>query len=180
LVVLAAPGIAESPLLFDMLPLFRKWHIKSVVSFATEARGFEDLARVGIGRMTIDCASDALPTPAEVMKFIELCDNCKDGAVAVCSLNGLGRGPMFAAIWMVHSFGFSPKEAIGWVRAARQGAIYGVQQDFIVRMHRSFNPQVTPVMFEEKSVIPAALVKRKVVTRGRPTLHTLRLRSPHK
>jgi hypothetical protein len=37
-VVLAAPAIADSPLLFDMLPLFRKVRIPTVVTFATEAR----------------------------------------------------------------------------------------------------------------------------------------------
>lgn len=152
LLVLSAPGIADSPLLFDLLPLFRKWRIKTVVSFSTEARGFEDLTRVGIDWLTLDCASDSLPSFSDVMKFIELCD--KGGAVAICSLNGLGRAPMFGAIWLVHSFGFSPKEAIGWVRSVRQGAIYGIQQDFIVRIDRSFHPQVSQSAMIEKSLKP--------------------------
>lgn len=171
--VLSAPGIADSPLLFDMLPLFRKWHIKTVCSFSTEARGFEDLARVGIDRMTFDCASDSLPAIPEVMKFIELCD--RGPAVAICSLNGLGRGPMFVAIWLVHSFGFSPKEAIGWVRTVRQGAIYGVQQDFVVRMDRSFHPPVTKPLIE-KIVTPVPYNnKKKRNIRGKSALHTLKL-----
>jgi hypothetical protein len=165
LLVLAAPGIADSPLLFDMLPLFRKWHIRTVVTFATEARGFEDLARVGIERITIDCASDSLPTIPDVMSFVELCDS--GAAVAICSLNGLGRGPMFAAIWLCHSFGFSPKEAIGWVRVARQGAIYGVQQDFIVRMDRAFHPQVVPVTAVDRTVPSISMHKRKKAKKGR-------------
>jgi len=159
LLVLAAPGIADSPLLFDMLPLFRKWQIKTVVSFATEARGFEDLARVGIERMTIDCSSDNLPAIPDVMKFIELCD--KGDAVAICSLNGLGRGPVFAAIWLCHSFGFSPKEAIGWVRVVRQGAIYGVQQDFVVRMDRSFHPQVVQATLIDRALASLPTHKRR-------------------
>ncbi|OHT11966.1 Dual specificity protein phosphatase CDC14A [Tritrichomonas foetus] len=176
LLVLSSPGIADSPLLFDMLPLFRKWRIKIVVSFATEARGFEDLARVGIDRLNLDCASDSLPTTSDVMKFIEVCD--RGGAVAICSLNGLGRGPMFAAIWLVHSFGFSPKEAIGWVRAVRQGAIYGVQQDFIVRMDRSFHPQVAQATIIEKALQPLPQNRKKAINnkfKGRPKLRTLKL-----
>jgi hypothetical protein len=163
LLVLSAPGIADAPLLFDMLPLFRKWRLRTVVSFAAEARGFEDLQRVGIGRMTLDCASDSLPAVSEVMKFIELCD--KGGAVAISSLNGLGRGPMFSAIWLVHSFGFSPKEAIGWVRTVRQGAIYGVQQDFVVRMDRAFHPAVTQVNLIDHTLERLQLRrKRRMVT----------------
>ncbi|KAK8888442.1 hypothetical protein M9Y10_039519 [Tritrichomonas musculus] len=175
LLVLAAPGIADSPLLFDMLPLFRKWHIRTVVSFSMEARGFEDLARVGINRVTLECASDTLPSMSEVMKFIELCDD--GGAVALCSLNGLGRGPMFAAIWLVHSFGFKPKEAIGWVRSVRQGAIYGVQNDFIVRMDRSFHPQVAQSTVLERALQPLPQKRRRVMNKfkGTPKLRTLKL-----
>ena len=171
LLVLTAPGIADAPLMFDMLPLFRKWNIKTVVSFSGEARGFEDLSRVGIGHVTLECASDALPAVPELMKFIELCD--RGEAVAVCSLNGLGRGPMFSAIWLVHSFGFTAKEAIGWVRAVRQGAIYGVQQDFILRMDRSFHPQAAQVSMIEKALAPQQTGKKKTV--GKPALRTLKL-----
>lgn len=173
LVVLSAPGIADAPLMFDMLPLFRKWRIRTVVSFAAESRGFEDLARVGINRMTLDCASDCLPSVTEVMKFIELCD--KGDAVAVCSLNGLGRGPMFAAVWLVHSFGFTPKEAIAWLRTVRQGAIYGVQQDFIMRMDRTFHPQVAQVSLIEKALAPLPQQRKKRSITGKPQLHTLKL-----
>ena len=162
LLVLASPGIADSPLLFDMLPLFRKWHIRTVVCFSGEARGFEDLSRVGINQMTLDCSSDSLPSMADIMKFIELCDD--GGAVALCSLNGLGRGPMFAALWLVHSFGFSPKEAIGYVRCVRQGAIYGVQQDFIVRADRSFHPQVAQTTVLERALQPLPQKRRKLRT----------------
>jgi cell division cycle 14 len=159
LLVLSAPGIADSPLIFDMLPLFRKWRIGVVVSFAAEARGFEDLSRVGIERLTLDCASDNLPPVSEVMKFMELCDSGR--TIAICSLNGLGRGPMFSAIWLVHSFGFSPKEAIGWVRTVRQAAIYGVQQDFIVRMDRAFHPQVTETNLVDHTLERLQLRRRR-------------------
>ena len=163
LLVLAAPGIADAPLLFDMLPLFRKWRIKTVVSFSTEARGFEDLQRVRINSMILDVAQDTLPAISEVMKFIDLCNQTTDGAVAICSLNGLGRGPLFAALWLVHSFGFSPKEAIGWVRTARQGAIYGVQQDFIMRMDRTFHP--TPVLLNLPEKVQSTTKKKNSQTR---------------
>jgi hypothetical protein len=165
LVVLAAPGIADSPLLFDMLPLFRKWRIQTVVTFATEARGFEDLARVGIERMTIDCASDNLPTIPDVIRFVELCD--RGPAIAICSLNGIGRGPMFSAIWLCHSFGFSPKEAIGWVRVVRQGAIYGVQQDFIVRMDRAFHPPVVQVNVADRTLTSMLMHRKRKPKKGR-------------
>lgn len=140
-----------------------------------EARGFEDLARVGINRVTLECASDTLPSMSEVMKFIELCDD--GGAIALCSLNGLGRGPMFAAIWLVHSFGFKPKEAIGWVRSVRQGAIYGVQNDFIVRMDRSFHPQVAQSTVLERALQPLPQKRRRVMNKfkGTPKLRTLKL-----
>ena len=175
LLVLAAPGIADSPLLFDMLPLFRKWKIQTIVNFNSEDRGFEDLARVGIGRLTLDCAADSLPAPSEVMKFIELCD--KGGTVAICSLNGLGRGPMFAALWLVHSFGFTPKEAIGYLRTVRQGSIYGVQQDFIVRMDRSFHPQMAQASIIEKALQPLPNQRRRNAGkfRGKPKMRTLKL-----
>ena len=144
LLVLSSPGVADSPLLFDMLPLFRKWHIYYVVSFTGELRGAEDLARVGIEHICYDVAQDAIPTMQDVMSFCELCD--KGMAVAICSTNGLGRGPMFAAAWLIHSFGFQPKEAIGWVRTVRQGSIYGIQQDFLFRVDRSLHPETAAVL----------------------------------
>ena len=144
LLVLSSPGIADSPLLFDMLPLFRKWHIYTVVFFTTEMRGAEDLARVGIEKVCYDVAQDSLPDMQDIVNFCELCD--KGHAVAICSLNGLGRGPMFAASWLIHSFGFQPKEAIGWVRCVRQGSIYGIQQDFLMRVERTFHPETAPLL----------------------------------
>ncbi|EAY13945.1 Dual specificity protein phosphatase CDC14A, putative [Trichomonas vaginalis G3] len=138
LLVLSAPGVADSPLLFDMLPLFRKWHIYTVVSFTTELRGAEDLTRIGIEHLTLDTPQDSLPSISDVIKFCDLCD--QGHPVAICSLNGLGRGPMFGAAWLIRRFGFHPKEAIGWIRCVRQGSIYGVQQDFLMRIDRSFNP----------------------------------------
>ena len=148
LLVLASPGTADSPLLFDMLPLFRKWHIYTVVFFTTEMRGAEDLARVGIDKVCYDAAQDSLPTIQDVLNFCELCD--KGQAVAICSLNGLGRGPMFAAAWLIHSFGFQPKEAIGWVRCVRQGSIYGIQQDFLMRVDRTLHPE-SAALTQQKS-----------------------------
>ena len=138
LLVLSAPGYGDSPSLFDMLPLFRKWHIKTIVNFASESRGFEDLIRVGINYITFDVAHESLPNLNDILTFCDLCN--KNEPVAICSMNGLGRGPMFSALWLVHSFGFKSKEAIGWIRNVRQGSIYGLQQDFIVRMERIFHP----------------------------------------
>jgi len=149
LLVLSAPGYADSPPLFDMLPLFRKWRIRTIVNFASESRGFEDLVRVGIEYFTLDCAHDSLPSLSEVKQFCEICD--KGDAVAICSMNGLGRGPMFAALWLVNTYGFPPKEAIGWVRSVRQGSIYGVQHEFIMRYERSIHPQQTVLTVAKNS-----------------------------
>ncbi|KAH0793508.1 Dual specificity protein phosphatase CDC14A [Histomonas meleagridis] len=173
LLVLSAPGYSDSPLLFDMLPLFRKWHINTVVNFNGESRGFEDLIRVGIQHISLECQLDALPQISEVMKFIEICD--KGETIAIASLNGLGRAPMFAAIWLVHSFGFSPKEAIAWVRTVKQGAIYGIQQDFVVRMERVFHPQVPQSIAIDKTLISLVKKNKKTTNNEKTKLHTLKL-----
>lgn len=150
LLIMSSPSMADTPLLFDMLPLLRKWNIRTIVNFTSESRGFEDLQRVGIENVTLNVPQDSLPSMEDTQKFIEICDRGRP--VAICSMNGLGRGPMFAALWIAHSFGFPPKEAIGWVRIARQGSIYGVQQDFILRMDKVSNKNSKVQNKQPKSV----------------------------
>lgn len=137
ILVLSAPGIGDSPHLFDMLPLFRKWKIKTIFNFVNEGRGFEDLVRVGIEKITFDVSQDSFPSLDDLLTFCDICD--RGAPAAICSLTGLGRAPMFVALWLVRSFGFSSKEAIAWVRIVRQGSIYGIQQDFVTRMERSLS-----------------------------------------
>lgn len=143
LLVMAAPGVGEAPLLFDMLPLLRKWKITTIVNFGNEGRGFEDLFRVQITKKTYDCTQDSVPSIEDGFSFCEICDGGQP--VAICSLAGYGRGPTFAALWLMHSFGFTAKEAIGWIRSVRQGSIYGTQQEFLTKMEKTFrNPPAKP------------------------------------
>jgi hypothetical protein len=102
------------------------------------------------------------------MKFGGICS--RGAAVAICSING----PMFAVIWLCHSFGFSLKEASGWVRVVRQGAIYGAQQDFVIRMDRAFHPQITvvdrtSVLIHRRTTGELGRVRHLVMTMKAPT-----------
>jgi hypothetical protein len=79
------------------------------------------LIRVQIKKKTYDCTQDASPNLDDDFNFCEICDLGE--SVAICSSLEFGRESTFAALWLMHTFGFTAKEVIGWIRVVRQGSI---------------------------------------------------------
>ena len=54
-----------------------------------------------------------------------------DGAMAVHCKAGLGRTGVLISCYMMKHFGFTAKEAIGYIRVCRPGSILGPQQAYL-------------------------------------------------
>eukprot|EP00286_Rhodomonas_abbreviata_P024282 CAMPEP_0181311552 /NCGR_PEP_ID=MMETSP1101-20121128/13202_1 /TAXON_ID=46948 /ORGANISM="Rhodomonas abbreviata, Strain Caron Lab Isolate" /LENGTH=420 /DNA_ID=CAMNT_0023418299 /DNA_START=187 /DNA_END=1449 /DNA_ORIENTATION=+ len=77
-----------------------------------------------------DCSTPAITL---LDKFLEVCDS-EPGVVAVHCLAGLGRTGTMIGGWMIRKYGWTAKEAVGWLRIVRPGSVIGPQQHFLTRV----------------------------------------------
>jgi cell division cycle 14 len=85
-----------------------------------------------------------VPSMAVVEKFLSLCENEEDVFALHCKA-GLGRTGTLAACLLIRKYGFTPREAIAWVRVCRPGSITGLQQNFVLKFDQEKEmPQVKP------------------------------------
>jgi cell division cycle 14 len=79
-----------------------------------------------------DCTS---PPDAVVAAFFRAVD-AAPGAVAVHCRAGLGRTGTLIALYLMRSWGFAAREAMGWLRIMRPGSVIGEQQHYLCGVER--------------------------------------------
>jgi protein-tyrosine phosphatase len=84
----------------------------------------------GLCHVDLGFPDGAAPPRAVVRAFLEAADS-KAGAVGVHCAAGLGRTGTLVALWLMHTYGWGAREAVGWLRLARPGSVLGPQQLFL-------------------------------------------------
>ena len=72
----------------------------------------------------------ACPPDAVVAAFFRAAD-AAPGAVAIHCTTGLGRTGTLAALYLMRSYAFTAREAMGWLRIMRPGSVVGPQQHYL-------------------------------------------------
>eukprot|EP00960_Hanusia_phi_P026137 746087-Hanusia_phi.AAC.10 len=84
-----------------------------------------------------DCT---VPPPQIVVRFLQVVERT-EGVVAIHCKAGLGRTGTLIGLYLMKAYGFTAREAIGWMRVVRPGSVIGVQQQFMAdqeaTMHRA-------------------------------------------
>lgn len=65
------------------------------------------------------------------------------GAVAVHCRAGLGRTGTILGVYLMRHYGFTAREAIGWIRVCRPGSITGIQQQYLEAVERRLTPPIS-------------------------------------
>mmetsp|Transcript_8384 Transcript_8384/g.19596 ORF Transcript_8384/g.19596 Transcript_8384/m.19596 type:complete len:489 (-) Transcript_8384:170-1636(-) len=88
------------------------------------------------------------PAPSVVRRFLDICDKAP-GVVGVHCLAGLGRTGTLIACHMIKHYGFTAREAIGYLRLMRPGSVIGRQQHYLELVAMSEWEGNTPVLCGE-------------------------------
>jgi cell division cycle 14 len=135
-----------------------------------------------------DCTS---PPVDIVAKFLAIAE-ATPGALAVHCKAGLGRTGTLIALYMMKNYGFTAREAMGWLRIVRPGSVIGEQQTFLcdreATMRRSSAPlrpsgvaevagdsveEVQRLIDETVEAYDARYARAIASQAGRTTLHRL-------
>jgi cell division cycle 14 len=90
----------------------------------------------GFEHISLEFDDCACPPDAVVAAFFRAVD-AAPGAVAVHCRAGLGRTGTLIALCLMRSWGFSAREAMGWLRIMRPGSVVGVQQHYLCEVEEA-------------------------------------------
>ena len=94
----------------------------------------------GLAHHHLEFQDCTCPPDAVVEAFLRAADATK-GAVAVHCHAGLGRTGTLIALYMMRTYGFSARAAMGWLRIMRPGSVIGEQQRYLCAVEAAGLPQ---------------------------------------
>jgi cell division cycle 14 len=107
--------------------------VSTVIRLNSLAYDPTPLQSAGIRCIHIDLGEESLPTPPVLLAFLDAVAST-EGTIAVHCTEGLGRTGTLVAAHLMTAHGFSAREAMGWLRVARPGSVFGAQQHFLCRL----------------------------------------------
>ena len=125
-----AGDVYHSSTVADLLPYFRLRGVTTVVRLNRPAYDAEDFRRHGLRHEDLVYQDGSNPPDDLLQEFLRVCEDAP-GAIAVHCKAGLGRTGTCIGAYMMKHYGFTAREAIGWMRVARPGSVIGPQQQFL-------------------------------------------------
>ena len=104
--------------------------VSTVVRLSAQQYDAQAFVSQGFECHAFEFAQGARPPDTVVSAFFGAMDAAA-GAVAVHSEDGLGRTGTLIALYLMRSWGFTAREAVGWLRIMRPGSIVGEQQGYL-------------------------------------------------
>ena len=114
----------------DLIPYFRRRGVTTVVRLNRPAYDAAAFRRAGLRHDDLVYQDGSNPPDAVLREFLRVCEEAP-GAIAVHCKAGLGRTGTCIGAYMMKHYGFTAREAIGWMRVARPGSVIGPQQQFL-------------------------------------------------
>ena len=125
---------------------FKKHGVSLVVRLCSPMYDRMGFVRQGIDVVDLAFPDGGTPNDAILYRFVTLLRERRErrprpgvpgtSAVAVHCKAGLGRTGTLIACYLMSDYGFSPREAIAFVRMARPGSIVASQQTYLEDVHR--------------------------------------------
>ena len=114
----------------DIVPTFKELGITHIVRLNKQFYDAEDFKKEGFKHTELYFTDGSTPPTSILNRFLEIIES--DDIVALHCKAGLGRTGTLAGCYMIKNFGFTAREAIGWIRLCRGGSIIGPQQQYLI------------------------------------------------
>ena len=139
--IACATPYSHSPIQFGIevvtpetaIPKFRALGITHIIRLNQQFYDANIFKEAGFKHTELYFDDGSVPTMDIVEKFIGLCDDNNEDVIALHCKAGLGRTGTLAACLLIRKYGFTPREAIAWIRVCRPGSIVGPQQEFVLK-----------------------------------------------
>jgi cell division cycle 14 len=114
----------------EYVPIFKQLGVTVIVRFNNKCYDKAVFERSGIKHVDLFYEDGGNPTEAILQSFLKLCES-ESGAIAVHCKAGLGRTGTCIGAYLMKHYGFTAREAIGWMRVCRPGSVIGPQQQYL-------------------------------------------------
>ena len=125
------------------IPKFKELGITHIIRLNQQFYDADIFKEAGFKHTELYFDDGSVPPPTIVEKFLSLCED-EDDVIALHCKAGLGRTGTLAACLLIRKYGFTPREAIAWIRVCRPGSIVGPQQDFILKFDQKRRQKAIP------------------------------------